>query len=177
MFLFFIIVGFFVININLVRACSCITPSQPKESLEKSTAVFVGKVMDINIPSGFFMSSGDKTKVEFEISKFWKGPSYKNIALTTARDGASCGYSFKKGEEYIVYAYDDENKLNTDLCTRTKLISNAREDLTALGEGKNPDMEGLKLPAQSSTKKILLLSFGSLTFLVISYFFAKKYKK
>ena len=59
------------------------------------------------------ISSADPVKVTFEVSKIWKGPDYKTLVVTTARDGASCGYPFKQDEEYIVYAYGEEDKFGT----------------------------------------------------------------
>ena len=51
-FLFLFIVGsLLVVNTAIVNACLCIQPASPQESLEQSTAVFSGKVININIPS------------------------------------------------------------------------------------------------------------------------------
>ena len=46
-----------------------------------------------------------------------------------------CGYDFQAGETYLVYANYDEgstNSLSTDVCTRTRRLSDAGEDLAYL---------------------------------------------
>lgn len=136
--LLLIFVSLLVLNISLVNACSCIQPAPPLESLEQSSAVFAGKVVDITVPRRINIRSDDPIKVTFEVSQIWKGPDYKTIILTTARDGVSCGYSFKENEEYIVYTYGEEDELSTSICSRTKLLSNAQEDLQDLGAGDLP---------------------------------------
>jgi hypothetical protein len=46
-----------------------------------------------------------------------------------------CGFDFQAGETYLVYANNDEgssNSLSTDVCTRTRRLSEAGEDLAYL---------------------------------------------
>ena len=88
--LLFMVASLLLVNTAMVWACSCAKPLSPKESLEKSTAVFAGKVVDIDIPQ-IATSSLDPVKITFKVSKIWKGPDYKTLVLTTARSGASCG--------------------------------------------------------------------------------------
>lgn len=149
--LLFAVGSLLVVNTTTASACTCVFPAPPKDSLEKSTAVFVGKVVDIDVPSKMIFRSSDPVKVTLEVSKIWKGPDYKTLVLTTARDGASCGYSFKQDEEYVVYAYGEEDKLSTDICRRTKLLASAQEDLQELGEGKLPTNSGSSYIPQTFT--------------------------
>jgi hypothetical protein len=119
-------------------ACSCLPPSPPLESMAGSDAVFAGKVVLVEEGSGAIISSADPIKVVFEVSRVWKGEEKADIALTTARDSASCGYDFMVGGEYLVYANNSETGLTTGLCSRTMPLSMAGEDLAALGEGVVP---------------------------------------
>jgi|LGOV01.1.fsa_nt_gb hypothetical protein len=48
----FIVVSLLFVNTAIVNACSCVQPSPPKESLENSCAVFAGRVVDNDVPSG-----------------------------------------------------------------------------------------------------------------------------
>lgn len=168
-----IIITLFLINLSFANACSCALPAPPKESLEHSTAVFAGKVVDIDVPSGrvvgplIEVSSADPVKVTFDVSKVWKGPKYKTLSLTTARDGVSCGYSFKKGEEYVVYAYGEAEKLSAGICSRTKVLANAQEDLQELGEGSLPTDSGSNFAPKSSHFAQILSIAAGLTILII----------
>ena len=76
--------------------------------------------------------------MEFEVDRVWKGQAGETMSLGTAQYGASCGFTFVEGEKYLVYSHDGAT---VSLCSRTKLIANAREDLDALGEGNLPNGE------------------------------------
>ena len=118
--------------------CSCIVPGTPSEELAKSASVFAAKVVSVKEHEPFLkimQSSTDPTTVEFAVSEVWKGPVGRTSSFSTARLGASCGFTFVEGKEYIVYSRDGAT---VSLCSRTKLISDAEEDLDALGEGNPP---------------------------------------
>lgn len=107
-------------------ACDCDRPSI-KEGIEHSDAVFVAKAADVKI-------DGDRRVVTLEVSKAWKGANDKRVTVWTAVEGSTCGYAFEAGEEYLVYARDDgKGGLETNICMRTCRISEAKEDLKALG--------------------------------------------
>jgi hypothetical protein len=71
------------------------------------------------------------------VSEVWKGPKQQTVEITTASNGAMCGYSFEEGREYLVYAYGGQD-LKVDLCSETKLLSKAGADLALLGDGERP---------------------------------------
>jgi hypothetical protein len=86
-------------------------------------------------------------RVTFRVSKVWKGPISATLAVTTARSGASCGYEFESGRDYLVYAEGTDQGLTVSLCSRTQRLSEADEDLAILGDGivpaaAHPDMLG-----------------------------------
>jgi len=176
--LLFIVGSLLVVNTTTVNACSCVQPAPSKESLEQSTAVFAGKVIDIDAPSGIIVDSADPVRVTFEISKIWKGPDYETLVLTTARDGASCGYGFEENEEYIVYAYGEENKLSTGICSRTRLLAKAQEDLQDLGAGDLPTNSGSNYVPQTSNFVLITSIAGiAIVLFAIIIFLIRKYKK
>jgi hypothetical protein len=55
------------------------------------------------------------------------------VEVFTGSGGGDCGYPFRVGQHYLVYAYRDKDKLGTNICTRTKSFANANEDLAFLG--------------------------------------------
>jgi hypothetical protein len=114
------------------HACSCVGSISPGEQFEKSTAVFAGKVADIE--------AGDYSNtVHFDVERAWKGVSTTTLALTTSGSSDSSGYDFEKGKEYVVYAYSsDESSLRTSTCSRTQLVAYAYDDLAYLGAGYTP---------------------------------------
>ena len=84
------------------------------------------------------ISSVDPVQITFSVSDVWKGQVGETFAITTPRDSASCGASFTLGADYLVYAYEGENGLETNLCSRTTQLSADLEDLTALGVSSVP---------------------------------------
>jgi hypothetical protein len=145
--IFLIAASVLVLNSHPASACSCL-PTTPQQSFKNSGTVFAGRVIDVVDPSerrpevsrpllGF--------KVIFEVSQVWKGKVEKQQVVLTSSSSASCGYSFEKGKEYLVYASTQGTQLETGLCSGTKPLANARPDLAVLGRGKAPT------PQRSST--------------------------
>lgn len=134
---------------NTAAACSCANISQ-EEMYENADAVFVGSVISRKEKDGGFKEAlhalfgRDKprhytyNKIDFHVTERWKGVDTNKITIVTALHSASCGFNFKKGEEYLVYAHESpayDEKLSTSICSRTTLLSEASEDLAALGPG------------------------------------------
>ena len=118
--------------VQSVIACTCIEPLSPVEALEEADAVFSGEVINVKQRHNF-------VKVTFKVSCVWKGKLEKDMDVYTSPPTVSCSFPFEKGSEYIVYAYKNrenifKNKLTTNMCRRTKELSDAEEDLIELGD-------------------------------------------
>lgn len=172
----------FAMHTAIVAACSCIMPAPPMESMEASAAVFSGTAISVEgMGDGIMTSGADPIEVTFAVSKVWKGPQTETITLTTPRDSAACGYPFEEGEEYLVYAYEEENgALTTGLCTRTTTLATASDDLAALGEGTQVTDEPQLIfgPETTETSTGTIIIALILLLVVISgiWFFWKKKK-
>ncbi|NEQ22085.1 MAG: hypothetical protein F6K28_23390 [Microcoleus sp. SIO2G3] len=136
----------FVLSANAAIACSCF-PTRPQESFQNSEAVFSGRVVDVTEQSPAERRPGRRNedqnfltgvKVTFEVSEVWKGNNQRRLVVSTSDSSASCGYSFQEGQEYLVYASEEDAQLKTGLCSGTKRLSDARADLAMLGEGQTP---------------------------------------
>lgn len=121
-------------------ACSCLEPGPVIEELERSSAVFSGKVIEMvdKNKNKLIRSSADPIAVKFEVAEIWKGKSQTEIIVYTERDSASCGFEFDLDKEYLVYANEVEGELKVSLCSRTKLLSAAGTDIQELGKGEKP---------------------------------------
>jgi hypothetical protein len=130
----FVITGLIISPPNKAYACSCAV-GNTAEKLERSSAVFEGKVID----------KGGTIKVEhnrlrkytFEVERAWKGVNKKRITIYSYDgDSASCGFEFNKNETYLVYSYlGDDELLQTNLCSGNLPISLAKDEIAQLGEG------------------------------------------
>lgn len=128
----------FLLVAREVRACSCRDPGSPSEALTQSRAVFAGKVVSIRDANSRAITAGSAYRIvaEFKVYSIWKGPNYETIYVTTNVSGASCGVGFARGGEYLVYSWDG---YGASLCSRTRPLRFAQEDLDELGEGRLPD--------------------------------------
>lgn len=162
-------------NINSIMACECIKPENPAKALENSKAVFSGKVTDIDRN---YLPLYLGNKIEFQVYNSWKGVSDKSVTIYAEESSAACGYKFEENKEYLVYAYEDEGKLKTGLCTRTNLLENAQQDLKELGFGNvESEREYLYNPIEFLFKDNLI--FYILFFIIIFglLFYIKRIKK
>ncbi|WP_307475534.1 hypothetical protein [Paenibacillus harenae] len=137
-------------------ACSCAmvqsAEAQVKDEMERSSAIFAGKVLTVTQPpEKEIMSSADPVEVQFEVSQVWKGDVQARTAVYTALSSASCGIeNFVEGAEYIVSAYESEAALHTTICNMTKPLDSAAEELKALGDGKQPQPIGMNVKKERS---------------------------
>jgi hypothetical protein len=149
------VLGFvFLLPPDCASACSCAMPSgRQKERVEfavsDSEAVFAGKVVKIDRPSPI-ISTSDPETVSFRVSESWKGQEAGTLEVRTPVYGASCGYPFKEGQEYLVYAYGGQQGLKVDLCSETKRLSKAGADLALLGDGQKSKDDGDEILSDTS---------------------------
>ena len=138
-----LVVGLVALLPDCASACTCAVPpgsqqERAERALADAAAVFSGEVLDVekDLPS---------SSVTLRVSEVWKGKQRETVEVSTAGGpaaGAACGYPFKEGQEYLVYAYwgphgsPPQPGLKVDLCTETKPLSEARADLDALGNGE-----------------------------------------
>jgi hypothetical protein len=110
------------------KACSCIQSGPPCQEYGKSSAVFSGQVLEI-VP--FKVDGYTQKLVRFSVSESFRGMSGSSTEIATGNGGGDCGYPFKVGESYLVYAYraPRDNKLYAGICSRTRPLSEASEDL------------------------------------------------
>ena len=127
-----LVVGLVALLPDCASACTCAAfpgsqQEQAERALNHSTAVFSGEVVEV--------SGGEPATVTLRVSEVWRGPEQGTLEVRTSSQESACGYSFKEGKEYLVYAYGKEEPFKTDICTETKPLSGASPDFEALGNG------------------------------------------
>lgn len=112
-------------------ACSCARPPEPCEAYADASAIFVGTVTfstRTKIKEADYEST--KRLVRFRVDRPLVNVEAGDIEITTGWGDADCGYGFRLGGQYLVYAYgDDKKKLSTSICTRTTELAHADPDL------------------------------------------------
>ena len=127
-------------------ACSCIMPKTPTEAIKDTDWVFVWKVTKVEtVEKNMEDFTYEQNIVNFEIEQKikWEQDISK---ITTAKDSATCWFNFEEWKTYIVYTnYNEENKeYNVSLCSRTALLENASEDVTAFNINLDEKIEWQK---------------------------------
>ncbi|MEW9674341.1 hypothetical protein [Ammoniphilus sp. 3BR4] len=133
-----LLITFFTISILYhspeVKATSC-APHDVKESIEQDDAIFQGKVIGTKPLVDHGVSY---LLVLFEVEQSWKGVNQTQVVVQTQGLGVK-KLDFMKGRSYLVFAYKWKTpQLQTNDCKGTKPLSEAANDLSALGNGKQP---------------------------------------
>lgn len=123
-YLSFAVAVFLLASAENSYACSCFSSSEPREkqieeAYLKAGAVFSGRVISIR------QSRTNKSyfTVRFKVAKSWKGASRGVIAIDTEKDSAMCGFYFKNGKKYLVYAHGKSGDFSTNNCSRTMMLT------------------------------------------------------
>jgi len=118
-------------------ACSCMMPESVQQSVDDSSAVFLGTVEKISKTNQW------ETSVTINVQEEWKGDVSvgADVTVVTANDSAACGYQFTEDAEYLVYAHRNETtgKLGVSLCSSTKTKAEAKDDLAVLADFPQPE--------------------------------------
>jgi hypothetical protein len=119
-------------------ACSCAPPKPLSEAFKDAGLVFVGKVTAIEPRKAGTTPLGPEFSpktIRFTLTEVFRGTELKEIELYSRGGGSpACEYTFREGQEYLVYANKrgDGPGWETSICTRTKQVRFAGEDLTVL---------------------------------------------
>jgi hypothetical protein len=139
------VIVFSVLSGREVFACSCLVDNersnveQIQTSYEKADAVFYGKVIEVKrqtVKYGSLRNYQD-LRVKFKVEKSWKGSATREIIIRTAGNSAACGFAFKAGKSYLVYASSSGNGLQTTHCSRTSALN---DDAKYLDKIKKPKL-------------------------------------
>lgn len=110
-----------VLPINLI-ACSCINNlgQVTIKEYNNSEFIFSGKAIKVTLNKN--ESIDRQRKIEFKIDEIFKGKiDLKTVTIYTSLSVASCGLYVSENEEWIIWAYLQNNSISTNLCTRSKL--------------------------------------------------------
>ena len=147
----FVSIALVAMSINSTNVSRCFIPGSPKQGLEGATAVFAGKVVGREyVPET--LASGqviERLVTKIAVQRVWKGDISTEVIMhtkTTLMPNGMTGFmdedfDFDDGSEYFIYALGDLDHLYTNVCTRTRNLINARDDLKQLGKGRGPKVK------------------------------------
>ena len=114
-------------------ACSCapIGPACQAVWSDHIAAVFVGTVTS-SWPATPFSTGFSRLEVRLSVKEAFVGVEGSVVTVFTESSESACGFSFRRGETYLVYASRFEGQLTVSLCSRTFLAKYRDEDLSYL---------------------------------------------
>lgn len=128
-------------------ACSCaFGGGAPCQEYWRVDAVFSGTVVSsgrITVDHGSYKS--DMRLLRMTVEQPIRGIQSAELDVITGWGGGDCGYGFQVGKRYLVYAYRDakDNRLSTSICTRTRPLADADDDLAFIRALPTSGMAGL----------------------------------
>jgi MYXO-CTERM domain-containing protein len=123
-----------LLSARTADACSCMAPPPPVVAAREASVVFHAK----------FVSAADMPKsgphdlgyrmFTFDVLRTFKGQLDAQVKVKTTDNSAACGRDFgDPGSEWLIYArVDDQGQINDSLCSRTRPIADAAEDIQEL---------------------------------------------
>lgn len=105
----------------------------PCEAFWLSDAVFVGQVKGAQlIQEGESYGPISRYLYSFDVQKVYRGEVGASAEVVTGLSEGDCGYSFRPGVTYLVYANYKGGVLRSGDCTRTRPLQAAQEDIAWL---------------------------------------------
>ena len=133
-FLFAVISAAFLLcfAMDKVEACSCgLNPNPPCRAYSNAGTIFDGIALRVDkIKSETEMNI--PRRVEFKVVNSYKGSTGKIIFVYTGAGASDCGYDFKPGRRYLVYASTYQGRFVSFKCGRNREIKFANEDIDFL---------------------------------------------
>jgi hypothetical protein len=113
-------------------ACSCAEPA-PELAYDRAAAVFVGTVAGIerSFTDWLGITRSIWPFIHFTVTRRWKGAAGAVVTIRAPLTGEACGYPFREGETYLVYAVGGA-RLTSGYCAGTKELSLAAKDVEIL---------------------------------------------
>lgn len=135
----FAAVLFVLLAFDVAAGCSCMRERSPCNYYGDASAIFLGRVVGAAQQNTSVDENGNKITydvgtIRFLVQENFKGAPGYEVEIHSGTGGGDCGYWFLRNESYVVYAYrsKDSGELYTHICTRTRHVINAEEDLAYL---------------------------------------------
>jgi hypothetical protein len=114
---------------NDMQACTCAGPRPPCQAYWEANVVFAGTVIQIGVSDS--KAPFSQRLIRLSVTDPFRGMTGSEAEVLTGWGDSDCGYGFRLGTDYLVYAHlnKENNKLYTSICSRTRPLSNAADDL------------------------------------------------
>ena len=131
------------------EACSCISSGPACQAFWTTDVVFDGTVMTIEPTSReetFSSRTFQVTEfvVTLQVRQTWKGVEGETVQVITNGSGASCGFDFKMGGRYLVFASrgGNDSRPRVSLCSFTRAYNGTGEPAAFFASLDAPETGG-----------------------------------
>ena len=126
------------------HACTCDRTPPACEAFWRAPAVFSAVVLDIRQKRD--PADGPEYWAErivtLQVEQSWRGDAAGTIEVRTGTGGGDCGYTFTRGMRYLVYASYRAGGFGVNICSRTRPLTEASDDLAYLKTALQPSEAG-----------------------------------
>lgn len=124
-------------------ACTCEANLPICETLWRTPAVFSAVILDITpLPNPAGGDFRPYRTVRMQVEQAWRGDVSGVVEVQTGAGGGDCGYDFMRGGRYLVFAENRGGRLSVSICSGTKLLADAADDLAYLRTANAPSALG-----------------------------------
>jgi hypothetical protein len=109
-----------LLAVSQFLTCPCPNPAPALlTQYTKANLIFEGTVLNIDLSE-----TDNNLNIRMNITKVWKGNHpLGQIEVVTCNRRTCCGFSFKKGQKYVVFVEVEEGLFKTGTCSGTQLYS------------------------------------------------------
>ena len=109
----------------------------PCQAAWQADAVFAANVVSIDAPVDEGAKDGMRwpmRRVRVKVTEGFRNTPAAEVDVLTGMGGGDCGYNFAVGGDYLIYAYrrPADGRLTAGICSRTRPIKDAEDDLRYL---------------------------------------------
>jgi hypothetical protein len=138
------------------QTCPCGPKLDVVAATHAATAVFEGRVTGVS----FTPSESRSAVASLDVVRVWKGMAGEKTTVASPPQDvapelqAPCALAFEPGQSYLVFARARaDGQLETSVCSRTRPVEEAQDDVLALGMGSAPVTPQAPAVAAAITKE------------------------
>lgn len=151
-------------SLPAANSCGCDSTATWDDAFTKSNIVFLGTCMDV-IPNA--IKGG--LNVVFQVDSSWKR-AIEQVTTVHTNSPNQCGYPFRHGQRYIVFANKRHQTVETSQCEPNQAYDdNGILTLRRLGKGFSPGRAGM-----AGKMDLMLLVLGGLGLLFLAFVVLRK---
>jgi hypothetical protein len=125
------------------EACSCVGGRPICESFWTTPTVFSAMVLEVTpIPNPAGRDFLPQRLARLQVEQSWRGPMSGIVEVTIGSGGGDCGYDLVAGTRYLIYAHTRDGRPFVTICSGTKPLAEAAEDLAYLKTAFQPSATG-----------------------------------